>query len=106
MKCKKDLVYDALVEPSVYDSDCEIFLAVILQALTKYVENKFKEFLPGDIHSQPPEQMKNKVKSVEKHNKFSERFFAYFDNLLRYKPHINTLASEAYTAFAVNRTGD
>ena len=33
-------------------------------------------------------------------------FFAYFDNLLRYKPHINTLTSEAYIAFAVNRTGD
>ena len=47
--------------------------------------------------------MKGKARSVEKHNKFSERVFAYFDNLLRYKPRINILASEAYMTFAVNK---
>lgn len=36
--------------------------------------------------------------------KFSKRAFAHYDSLFRYKPH-NTLASEAYIAFAINKTG-
>ena len=44
--------------------------------------------------------------SVEKHNKFSEYVFAYYDQLLRFKPNIQTLASEAYVMFSVNRTSD
>jgi cyanate lyase len=102
---KEDAVYDALVAPSVYDNECELMLSVILSALTKYVVKKFKDFLPGGEFSEPTEEMKRKMQSVEKHNKFSERIFAYYDNLLRYKPHINTLASEAYIAFAINKTG-
>lgn len=102
---KEDIVYDTLVAPSHYDDDCEMILSILLAALTKYVVQKFKDFLPGGVFSQPSEEMKVKMKSVEKHNKFSERVFAYYDNLLRYKPHVNTLASEAYIAFAVNKTG-
>lgn len=102
---REDVVYDALVATSVYDDECELILSVILAALTKYVTKKFKDFLPGGDYSQPTEEMKTKMQSVEKHNKFSERVFAYFDNLLRYKPHINTLASEAYIAFSINKTG-
>jgi hypothetical protein len=78
---------------------------VILSALAKYVTSKFKDFLPGGIFSEPTDEMKTKMMSVEKHNKFSESVFAYYDNLLRYKPHISTLASEAYIAFSVNKTG-
>jgi hypothetical protein len=74
---------------------CESFLSVILVALVKYVNRKFEDFLPGGIYSDPSDELKSKVGSVEKHSKFSERIFAYFDNLLRFKPHINTLASEA-----------
>jgi hypothetical protein len=106
VEIREDLVYESLVEQSEYDNECESFLSVILVALAKYVNRKFEDFLPGDIYSDPSDELKSKVGSVEKHNKFSERIFAYFDNLLRFKPHINTLASEAYITFSVNRTGE
>ena len=106
VRVKEDMVYDSLIEPSQYDTDCELFLSVILGALSKYVEQKFKDFLPGGLYSRPSDEQKSKAESVEKHNKFSERVFAYYDNLLRFKPHIQTLASEAYVAFTINKTGE
>ena len=106
VEIREDLVYESLVEQSEYDNEYESFLSVILVALAKYVNRKFEDFLPGGIYSDPSDELKSKVGSVEKHNKFSERIFAYFDNLLRFKPHINTLASEAYITFSVNRTGE
>ena len=33
----QDLVYEALTEPSAFDTECEMFLSVILSAMTKYV---------------------------------------------------------------------
>ena len=105
VEIKEDIVYECLTESGEYDNECEMFVSVILAALAKYVSTKFKDFLPGGIYSDPTDEMKAKVVSVEKHNKFSERIFVYYDNLLRFKPHISTLASEAYVAFSINKTG-
>ena len=101
---KKDSVYDCLIEPSVFDNECEAFLSVVLSALCQYVTRKFAEFLPGGKFVNPSLELKESVKSVEKHKKFSERIFAYYDNLLKFKPHITTLASEAYVSFTINKT--
>ena len=83
-----------------FDNHCETFLSVVLSALCKYVTRKFEDFLPGGKFENTSEEVKDSVRSVEKHNKLSERIFAYYDNLLKFKPHITTLASEAYVSFS------
>ena len=50
VKVKEDLLYDALIGQSIFDNDCGIIISVILAALTKFVENKYKDFLPGGIY--------------------------------------------------------
>lgn len=101
---KEDSVYQKLTEASVYDEDCAAMLKVILPALAKYVQRKFKEHLPGGEFFEVTPELYNQTKSVPTHNKFSERVFAYTDQLLRFKPSINTLATEAYTMFCLNQT--
>ena len=107
VKVKEDCVYDSLVESSEeYDHYCISILAVILPALAQYVTKKFADYLPGGKFTGLTQVDRDKTNSVEKHNKFSEYVFAYYDQLLRFKPNIQTLASEAYVMFSVNRTSD
>ena len=65
VKCKEDSVYYASVASSECDSDCEIFLAITMTALIKYVENKLKDFLPDSFYSQPSEHMKTKLRVLK-----------------------------------------
>lgn len=41
---------------------------------------------------------------MDKHNSYSERLFAYMDQILKSKSNISTLAIEAYTLFLMNKT--
>ncbi len=41
---------------------------------------------------------------MDKHNKFSERVFAYTDMLLKTQPNVTTISMEATVMFCLNRT--
>ena len=107
VKVKEDCVFNCLVETSEeYDHYCIDILAVMLPAVTQYVTKKFSDYLPGGKFTGLEQVDRDKTNSVEKHNKFSEYVFAYYDQLLRFNPNIQTLASEPYVMFSVNRTSD
>ena len=42
--------------------------------------------------------------STQKHSKFAESVFGFLDHLLRHKPNISALASEAYIMYSANKT--
>ena len=45
-------------------------------------------------------------KGTAKHNKYCETVFALYDQLLRTKPHISTIAAEASVMFTLNKTAE
>ena len=48
--------------------------------------------------------LRENLNSVPKHNKFSETIFGHLDRILREKPNISLIASEAYIMFVHNKT--
>jgi len=101
---KENEVFKVLVEASEFDDNCMAMLNVILPAVCRYIQRKFEDFLPGGKYAETSPELKQKTASVEKHNKHCERVFAYYDQLLRFKPNISTLATESYVMFTLNKT--
>ena len=101
---KRDPIFEELIKESEFDGDAASILSVVLPALAKLSRKLFKEHLPGGKFENPSEDIVAATSGTAKHNKFSETLFAYFDGLMRYKPHIKTLSAEAYVVFAHNRT--
>jgi hypothetical protein len=66
----------------------------------------YKDHLPDGRYEVFSEELSLVTKSVDKHNSFSERLFAYMDQILKSKPNISVLAVEAYTLFLMNKTSN
>ena len=91
--------YLPIKEDAVYHSPhTDVILQIMLPTIVKVVEHIFKDHLPGGKFQNFTE------KSVDKHNKYPERMFAYLDFLLAIKPNISNLASESYIMFGLNKT--
>ena len=101
---KKDAVFHSLTQSNDTDSDTVLVLQILLPALIKLVQHEFKDHLPGGKFENFEEKYRTETKSVAKHNKYVEFMFGYFDQLLRFKPNVSTLAAEAYLTFAQNKT--
>lgn len=95
---KKDHIYEKLVAPG-FDEEVVASLSVLVPAICKTLKDHYEPLLTGEIDPV-------KTKSVEKHNKFAERVFAYTDQLLRFKPNISHICQEAYIMFCLNRTAE
>lgn len=102
---KKDAVYECLIKPSECDADVQIFLSVIIPALSMLLTKHYGEHLSGGVHSNPSSEMYDVSKSVAKH-KFAERVLAYVDQLLRSRPSSTHLSQEAMIMFCLNKTRD
>ena len=50
------------------------------------------------------DEMRRRSMGTMKYNKFSESVFGYLDTLLRMKPNVSVLASEAFVMFSANKT--
>jgi hypothetical protein len=85
-----------------YDSMTLTSLGITVPTLASLLKHHLKDHLPGGIHEQLES---SEVHGVPKHNKFCESLFAYWDHLLRFRPNISTLTAEAFTLFAMNKTG-
>ena len=101
---KEDKIYEELTSQSEHDADTCTILSVVITAIAKLTKAHFKDHLPGGLHENPTNEMREETMSVAKHNKFSESVFAYLDGLMQHKPHIKTLSAEAYIMFALNKT--
>ena len=101
---KKDKVFYFLVaENDQVDSDVETCLSIMLPAISKLLKEHFQELI---ANVSPSTEFKSDTASVVKHNIFSERVFAYTDHLLKVKPNISHIASEAYIKFCLNKTDE
>lgn len=99
-----DRSFEFLTRESMYDTDVEIILNILLPSIRKVVIHVYKDHLPNGKYERFNEELSFVTKSVDKHNAFSERLFAYMDQILKAKPNISALAVEAYTLFLLNKT--
>jgi len=81
-------------------------LKIILPGICKLFKNLFKDYLDDGKwkRSRLDEKLRNDIQSVPKHNKFSETIFGHLDRILREKPNISLIASEACIMFSHNKT--
>ncbi|MEW8341024.1 MAG: hypothetical protein AB2708_14345, partial [Candidatus Thiodiazotropha taylori] len=101
---KKDAIYESLVKDWEGDDKVEVYLSVGLPALGDLSRKLFKDHLPGGRWENTTQEMRQKCSGTQKHNKFSESVFGFLDQLLRKKPNISVLSSEAYVMFTANKT--
>ena len=103
---KEDAMYLALIEPSEFDADCDIFLKSLLPAMAKLSKKLYHDHLPGGRYEGAPEEIRRMSQGTAKHNKYCETVFAMYDQLLRTRPHISTIAAEASVMFTLNKTAE
>ena len=102
---KNDALLTALLIPCwQYDYLVVVCLSVLLPALCKLAKKIFTDHLPGGRWENVTDDMRLRSSGTAKHNKFSESVFGYLDNLLRMKPNISVLATEAFVMFSSNKT--
>ena len=103
-KLEKDVIFQRLIQTDEYDEKVETILKIMLPAMARLMQRIFADHLQGGKWADASPETREKTKGLPKHNKFSESIFAHLDRLLREKPNITTIASEAYVMFAHNRT--
>ena len=81
-----------------------VCLNIILPALCQLAKKRFADHLPSGVMETDTGEMRRRSRGTEKHNKFSEPVFGYLDRLLRTKPNVSALASEAFVMFSNNKT--
>jgi hypothetical protein len=97
-------IYQKLVTPSDTDDKVIAILEVMLPSLTRVMQRLFQDYLPGGKWNDVENDLKEKLKATPKHNKFSKTVFGQFDRLLREKPKISLITSDAMLSFCNNRT--
>ena len=100
----RDSIYEALISDWEHDDKVAVYLAIILPAIGEVSRKLFKDHLPGGRWENSTEEMRRRSTGTPKHNKFSESVFGFLDQLLRKKPNISVLSSEAYIIFTANKT--
>ena len=107
-KLERDLIYQKLLEPWEHDAMTEVILTHMLSGEAELLKRIFADHLEGGRwyeESLNPD-IREKAKGLPKHNKFSETIFGHLDRLLREKPNITTVASEAMIMFSHNKTSE
>ena len=107
-KLDRDLIYQKLLEPWEHDAMTEVILTHMLSAQAELLQRIFADHLDGGRwceESLNPD-IREKSKGLPKHNKYSETIFGHLDRLLREKPNISTVASEAMIMFSHNKTSE
>ena len=102
-----DCILEYLLQPSQVDGICSVMLEILLPAISMVCRKLFADHLPGGCHSQiDPNNadIRSKLKCVPKSNVFAESIFGRLDQILRQKPSITTISSEAYIMFSNNKT--
>ena len=102
---KRDVVLGELLKPHAADDTVKIILKVTLPAIAKVCQHLINDHLQGGKYADIDVAGRNVLAGTPKHNKFSENVFGFVNHLVRAKPNISTLSTEAYVMFANNKTG-
>ena len=103
-KTKSDVIFQDLIRSSDVDDKVQTILLVMLPAMARLLSSIFADHLPGGKWGTPTQQLRDKLKGLPSHNKYSESIFGHLDHLVREKPCITTIASESYIMFTHNHT--
>ena len=103
---QSDLIFQKLRHPWEHDDMTEAILTHMLSAMASLLKRMFADHLEGGRWSEASasQDIREKTKGLPKHNKFAESIFGHLDRLMREKPSITTVASEACIMFAHNKT--
>jgi hypothetical protein len=104
----KDEVHKRLFTSDSYDDTTTTALQLICSAWASYLSKAVRGHLEGGEHYglDTDEEVREKLSSVQKHNKFCERIFGITDYLMRYRPNATTMANEAFIMFSQNKTAE
>ncbi len=101
---KKDEIYKCLFMQQ--DEEMEILtqqaLELICAGMLVTLERQAEEQLDGGSLSNPSDNLQLQASNVPQHNMASERDFALFDNLLRFRPNATLLCIEAIIMWVHN----
>ena len=83
-------------------------MRVILPGICQLFRRLFSDYLVGGKWEscRDDKNLREILTSVPKHNKFSETVFGHLDRIMKEKPNISLIASEAYIVFVHNKTID
>ena len=101
---EKDVMFNKLIQPWIHDDEVQVILQVMLPAMARLLQKMFSDHLDGGMWADVSPELRERVKGLPKHKNFSESIFGHLDRLMREKPNITTLASEAYIMFSHNKT--
>ena len=104
-RLKKDMIFEKLTSPSDLDADVEVILRILLPAIAVLCKRIFADHLPGGHYEVGAmDHARDALKCVPKSSVFAESIFGMLDHMLKQKPSITTIASEAYIMFSQNKT--
>jgi hypothetical protein len=63
---EKGSIYDSLIADDVFDDKVEMFLEVLLPAMTQLCQKLFKDHLPGGAHTALPTETVEKLTGIPK----------------------------------------
>ena len=98
------VIYQFLIRPWAHDDTVTVLLGMILPAMARALQRIFADHLEGGRWVDAPAEVRQQAAGLPKHNKFSESVFGHLDPLIREKPNITTIATEAYIMFSHNST--
>ena len=102
-RLQSDRIFQKLVLPWEHDDKTEVILLVILPAMTRLLQRMFHDHLEGGKWTDVSDEMRERTKGLPKHM-FSESIFGHLDRLMREKPNMSTIATEACLMFSHNHT--
>ena len=76
----------------------------MLPAMARLLQRIFSDHLEGGEWSDVSAEERTRLIGVPKHNKYSESIFGHLDRIMKEKPNISAIASEAYIMFSHNKT--
>ena len=81
---ENDQIYEFLKKDSVYDTEVEAILRILLPSIRNVVLRVYKDHLPNGRYAHFTDYLSKITQSVDKHNSFSEKLFGYLDQTQHY----------------------
>lgn len=92
---ENSVIYCHLIKPWDHDDKVDVILQVMLPAMARLLQRIFSDHLEGGEWSDVSAEERTRLIVVPKHNKYSESIFGHLDRIMKEKPNISAIASEA-----------
>ena len=91
------IIFQHLTAMWEHDGKVHVILDVMLPAMARLLQKIFSDHLEGGRWTNVPEDQREQLIGLPKHNKFSESVFGHLDQIMKQKPSITTIASKIFT---------